>query len=112
MLLFAVVAEIRLRTRRPGVRISQGAPLLLESDSCSEMNIFCFRPFPTIPSNFRLSENFFDGITKPRPVRVSGYPTQSGSNEQSGSSFTLTEHSLQTIVPAVQVQLAQRERSF
>ena len=27
MLLFAVVAEIRLRTRRPGVRISPGAPL-------------------------------------------------------------------------------------
>src|SRR6516164_8067524 len=42
MLLFAVVAEIRLRTRRPGVRISQGAPLLLESDSCSEMNIWLF----------------------------------------------------------------------
>src|SRR6516225_3111868 len=55
-----------LRTRRPGVRISQGAPLLLESDSCSEMNICVFRPFPSIPSNNRLSENFFDGITKPR----------------------------------------------
>src|SRR5215469_17495696 len=34
-----------LRTRRPGVRISQGAPHLLESDSCSEMNIWCFSSF-------------------------------------------------------------------
>src|SRR5215468_3033888 len=28
---------VYLRTRRLGVRISQGAPLLLESDSCSEI---------------------------------------------------------------------------
>jgi len=26
------------------------------------MNIWCFRPFPSIPSNNHLSENFFDGI--------------------------------------------------
>ena len=38
-----------LRTRRPGVRISQGAPPLLESDSCSEMNIWCFSFF-SVPS--------------------------------------------------------------
>jgi len=39
-----------LRTRRPGVRISQDAPLLLESDSCSEMNIWCFPSFRPITS--------------------------------------------------------------
>src|SRR5215831_13709975 len=40
-----------LRTRRPGVRISQGAPLLLESDSCSEnehLVFVLFRPFRLI----------------------------------------------------------------
>src|SRR6516162_9109425 len=64
---------IYLRTRRPGVRISQGPPLLLESDSCSEMNIWCcFVLYPTMSSDNRLSENFFDGITKPRPTQVSG----------------------------------------
>jgi len=31
--------------QKAGVRISQGAPLLLESDSCSEMNIWCFSSF-------------------------------------------------------------------
>src|SRR6516164_4982388 len=63
---------VYLRTRRPGVRISQGATLiLLESDSCNEMNIGVFRSFPSIPSNNRLSENFFDRITKPKPTQLS-----------------------------------------
>jgi hypothetical protein len=34
------------------------------------------RPFPTIPSNNRVSENFFDGMTKPKPTQLSGYATK------------------------------------
>jgi hypothetical protein len=52
--------------QKAGVRISQGAPLILEADSCSEMNRWSFRPFASIPRNNRVSENFFDGITKPK----------------------------------------------
>src|SRR5215468_1051207 len=36
------------------------------------MNIWCFSSFP---SNNRLSENFFDGITKPKPTPLSGWRT-------------------------------------
>jgi hypothetical protein len=34
------------------------------------MNIWCSSSFPAIPSNNHLSENFFDGITKPRPTQL------------------------------------------
>ena len=44
------VNSTRRRTRRLGVRISQGAPHILESDICSEMNLWCFT---SIPSNNR-----------------------------------------------------------
>ena len=58
---------IYLRTRRLGVRISQGAPLLLESDSCSENEHLVF--FVLLRPINRLSENFFDRLTKPRPAQ-------------------------------------------
>src|SRR5215469_16374378 len=59
--------------QKAGSSNPQSAPLLLESDSCSQMNIWCFSSFPSIPCNNRLSENFFDGITKPKPTQLSDY---------------------------------------
>jgi hypothetical protein len=39
------------------------------------MNTWCFSSF-SVSVNNRLSENFFGGITKPKPTQFSGYRAQ------------------------------------
>jgi len=60
-------------------RISQGAPLiLLESNSCNETNIWCFRPFPSIPSNHSVFGKILGRNLESKARFFGPFPAESG----------------------------------